>query len=116
MVGASAWVVDFVIFIVFYSIIGIVWAQTAARITGALVSFMGHKIFVFNDFKFSRHALRQQAFLYLLLWLLSYAISIGSLILLVDLLMIQPIPSKLITEAIIICINFLTMRRIIFSP
>lgn len=115
LVGASAWVVDFVIFIALYSVIGIVGAQTLARITGALVSFAGHKVFVFDDRQFSQGTVWRQAYQYLLLWLISYAISVGCILLFIDLFMLHPIVSKLITEVIIIFINFVTMRRFIFT-
>lgn len=115
VVGATAWVIDFAVFIGFYPVIGIVAAQTAARVTGALVAFAGHKVFVFNDMKSSQGMIRRQAFQYLLLWLLSYAISVACILLLVDILALHPVASKLITEAIVICINFVTMRRFIFA-
>ncbi|MCU7929633.1 MAG: GtrA family protein [Candidatus Thiodiazotropha sp. (ex Codakia rugifera)] len=113
--GAIAWVVDFAIFIALYPVTGIVGAQTLARIAGALVSFTGHKVFVFDDRQFSQGKVWRQAFQYSLLWLFSYALSVGCILFFVDFFMLHPVASKLITEVIIIIINFVTMRRFIFS-
>ncbi|MES9942433.1 MAG: GtrA family protein [Candidatus Thiodiazotropha sp. 6PLUC1] len=115
VVGGSSWVVDFLVFYFLYPIIGIIAAQTAARVVGALIAFIGHKTIVFDDHAFGMGTLRQQLFQYLLLWIVSYSLSIILLLLFVDLLQLHPVASKIITEAIIIAINFVTMRRYIFN-
>ncbi|MES9861124.1 MAG: GtrA family protein [Candidatus Thiodiazotropha sp. LLP2] len=115
VVGGTSWVVDFLVFYLLYPIIGIIAAQTAARVVGALIAFIGHKIIVFDDRSFGAGTLRQQLFKYLFLWIVSYSLSIIFLLFFVDLLQLHPVASKLITEAIIIAINFVTMRRYIFT-
>ncbi|MCG7865987.1 MAG: GtrA family protein [Candidatus Thiodiazotropha taylori] len=115
LVGGASWVVDFLVFFLSYSHIGIVPAQTLARIVGALVAFAGHKLIVFEDRQFTPQAMRQQIVQYLILWLVSYTLSVILLLGFIDLLQLHPVAAKLITEAIIIVINFVTMRRYIFA-
>ncbi|MEW8324336.1 MAG: GtrA family protein [Candidatus Thiodiazotropha taylori] len=115
LVGGASWVVDFLVFFLTYSHIGIVPAQTVARIVGALVAFAGHKLIVFEDRQFTPQAMRQQIVQYLILWLVSYTLSVILLLGFIDLLQLHPVAAKLITEAIIIVINFVTMRRYIFA-
>ncbi|MCG7946417.1 MAG: GtrA family protein [Candidatus Thiodiazotropha taylori] len=115
LVGGASWVVDFLVFFLTYSHIGIVPAQTVARIVGALVAFAGHKLIVFEDRQFAPQAMRQQIVQYLILWLVSYTLSVILLLAFIDLLQLHPVAAKLITEAIIIVINFVTMRRYIFA-
>ncbi|MCG7960973.1 MAG: GtrA family protein [Candidatus Thiodiazotropha taylori] len=115
LVGGASWVVDFLVFFLTYSHIGIVPAQTVARIVGALVAFAGHKLIVFEDRQFTPQAMRQQIVQYLILWLVSYTLSVILLLAFIDLLQLHPVAAKLITEAIIIAINFVTMRRYIFA-
>lgn len=115
LVGGASWVVDFLVFFLTYSHIGIVPAQTVARIVGALVAFAGHKLIVFEDRQFTPQAMRQQIVQYLILWLVSYTLSVILLLGFIELLQLHPVAAKLITEAIIIAINFVTMRRYIFA-
>ncbi|MCG7966234.1 MAG: GtrA family protein [Candidatus Thiodiazotropha taylori] len=115
LVGGASWVVDFLVFFLTYSHIGIVPAQTVARTVGALVAFAGHKLIVFEDRQFTPQAMRQQIVQYLILWLVSYTLSVILLLAFIDLLQLHPVAAKLITEAIIIVINFVTMRRYIFA-
>jgi putative flippase GtrA len=114
-VGGASWVVDFAVFYLTYPLIGILAAQTAARVVGALVAFIGHKLIVFDNRQYGLNRLGQQLFHYLLLWIISYTLSLGLLMLFADLLELHPIISKLLTETIIIAINFVTMRRFIFA-
>ncbi|MCG8488390.1 MAG: GtrA family protein [Chromatiales bacterium] len=115
LVGGASWVVDFLVFYLTYSHIGIVSAQTIARIVGAVVAFAGHKLIVFEDRQFTPKAIRQQLIQYLILWFVSYSLSILLLLAFVELLQLHPVAAKLITETIIIAINFVTMRRYIFA-
>jgi putative flippase GtrA len=115
VVGGTSWVVDLLVFYLTYPLLGIIAAQTAARLVGALVAFIGHKVIVFEDQTFERKTLQQQLLHYLMLWIVSYSLSIILLLLLIDLLQFHPMAAKLFTETIIIAINFLAMRRYIFA-
>ena len=70
---------------------------------------------MFEDRQFTPKAIRQQLIQYLILWFVSYSLSILLLLAFVELLQLHPVAAKLITETIIIAINFVTMRRYIFA-
>jgi putative flippase GtrA len=114
-VGGTSWVVDFLVFYLTYPLFGIITAQTAARLVGALIAFIGHKIVVFEERTFESKTLQQQLFQYLMLWIISYSLSIILLLFFIDLLECHPVAAKLVTETLIIAINFFTMRRYIFA-
>ncbi|MEJ2610791.1 MAG: GtrA family protein [Candidatus Thiodiazotropha sp.] len=114
IVGATSWVVDFGTFVLFHSIIGIVWAQTTARIVGAIVAFLGHKLFVYNSNSFNKCELSKQIAGYLFLWCFTYLLSIGCILLLAEVIGLNPVLAKLGTEIILISINYTTMKRLIF--
>lgn len=114
MVGVIAWIVDFLVFVVCLSLVGILWAQTAARISGAVVAFLGHKVFVYNSRGFGRKEVGKQAAAYLMLWVFSYLLSIGLILLFTQILGFAPIPAKLVTEIILVGVNYITMKQLIF--
>lgn len=114
IVGITAWLIDFLVFVLCHGAFGVVWAQTAARTSGAVVAFVGHKLFVYNNRNFAHRALGKQAIGYLLLWLFSYLLSLGCITLLIDKVGLAPVPAKLVTEIILVGINYFTMKRLIF--
>ncbi|MET0027148.1 MAG: GtrA family protein [Candidatus Thiodiazotropha sp.] len=115
MVGGVAWLVDFSLFTLTYSALGIFFAQTLARMSGALVGFAGHKWVVFRNRSSQAGSTRNQAMQYGLLWLFSYIASLALLYLLVHPVGLHPVVAKLITETVILGFNFATMRRYIFA-
>ncbi|MET0050115.1 MAG: GtrA family protein, partial [Candidatus Thiodiazotropha sp.] len=115
LVGGVAWLVDFTLFTLTYSALGIFIAQTLARVAGALVGFAGHKWVVFRNHSTQAGSTRNQALQYGLLWLFSYVSSLALLYLLVHLAGLHPVIAKLITETVILGFNFATMRRYIFA-
>jgi putative flippase GtrA len=115
LVGGLAWLIDFLTFLALYAGVGLVWAQTAARVAGALVGFAGHKYFVFADRRSAPRHLGRQALLYVLLWGVSYGLSVAGLLWLVRDLDLRPVLAKLLVEAVIIGFNFITMKRLIFG-
>ena len=116
LIGGIAWIVDFLTFVLSFSELGIVWAQAAARINGALVGFIGHKLFVFEDRRTTQRLLLMQAIKYLILWCVSYGLSTGGILWLMDVMSIHPVVAKFIVETIVIAVNFLAMKRFIFAP
>jgi putative flippase GtrA len=114
LVGIVAWTIDFMVFALCHTPLGVVWAQTTARVSGAITAFAGHKVFVYNNKDFTRRELGKQALSYLLLWLFSYLLSIGSIILFIDIIGLDPISAKLVTEIILVGVNYITMKRLIF--
>ena len=115
LVGGLAWVVDFVTFVLAYPSAGVIWAQTAARASGAAVGFVGHKYLVFGDRRRSRRLVVWQTLQYLLLWALSYGLSVGGIVWLVERQGLAPVSAKVLVEAGILVLNFTVMKRVIFS-
>ena len=115
LVGGLAWVVDFATFVLAYPSVGVIWGQTAARALGAVVAFIGHKYLVFADRRRSRRRLAWQTLQYLLLWSLSYGLSVGAIVWLVTGQAMAPVAAKVLVEAGILLLNFTVMKRIIFS-
>jgi putative flippase GtrA len=114
LVGGGAWVLDFAVFASCHTLVGVVWAQTLARVTGAVAAFTGHKLFVYKNKANTPRALGRQAAGYLLLWLLSYLLSIGLVVLFIEVMGLHPIAAKLAMEIILVGINYLTMKQLIF--
>jgi putative flippase GtrA len=115
LVGALAWLVDFLTFVLTYPSVGVIWAQTAARGLGAAVGFVGHKYLVFGDRRGARRLVVWQTLQYLLLWGLSYGLSVGGIVWLVERQGMAPVAAKIVVEAGVLVLNFTVMKRVIFS-
>jgi putative flippase GtrA len=114
LIGGIAWVIDVAVFVACVADLGIVKAQLIARIIGALVSFAGHKLFVFAEMDTKPSTVARQAAAYGALWILSYLLSTLGLVGLIDYAGINSLPSKVIVEAGVVGINYLVMQRLIF--
>jgi putative flippase GtrA len=114
LVGALAWLVDFAVFAVLHRSSGVVVSQTAARLAGAAFAFAGHKYFVFGDFGRSYLRVGWQAVAYGLLWLVSYALSTGGILVLVSVTHADPLVAKFIVETVLVMFNFLVAKRLVF--
>jgi putative flippase GtrA len=115
LTGGVAWVVDFVVFVAFVTPLGIVTAQLVARVAGALVAFLGHKFFVFQETQTEAAVLGGQALRYAALWVFSYGLSTLGLILLIEYLFLPEIPAKVLVEGCVVVLNYLIMRTLIFG-
>ena len=112
--GAVAWVADLAVFTACLGSFGIIMAQLIARITGAVVAFFGHKLFVFGESDIKPATLARQIPSYAALWLLSYVVSTLALIGLVGHVGMQALLAKIMVEAVIIAMNYLVMKTLIF--
>lgn len=112
--GGVAWLVDFATFAALYGPFGLFWAQTAARTAGALTAFVGHKLFVFGDPHRQARLVVRQALQYAMLWLLSYGLSLVGIFTLTELAGFGPLVAKLMVESLLLVLNFITMKYLIF--
>lgn len=112
--GGVAWLVDLAVFTFFLPGGGIILAQLAARTAGAVVSFIGHKVFVFHARDYHPAALARQTFHFVLLWLFSYIMSTLALIGLIDKMHWNVLAAKLLVEVFILLINYRVMKLFIF--
>ena len=114
--GGVAWLVDLAVFTFFLPLMGIVSAQLVARITGAIVAFIGHKLFVFRALDRSPAALATQTLGYAALWALAYVLSAGALVILIGHLNWNTIAAKFVVEVGIVLMNYTVMKSLIFLP
>lgn len=83
-------------YVAFLAPLGIVTAQFLARLAGALLAFLGHKFFVFQEPRTHAAVVGVQALRYAALWVLSYGVSTLGLILLIDYWFLPEIPAKVL--------------------
>lgn len=114
LTGGIGWVVDFLTYVALLGPLGVFWAQSAARVVGALVTFVGHKLFVFRDHRTEAVLVARQTLQYVVLWVLSYLLSLGGILFLVGQQM-HPVLAKILVEVLVVLLNFLTMKRLIFA-
>ena len=114
VVGGVAFVVDFATFVLAVGPVGTVGAQTLARIVGGLVGFAGHKLVAFGDRRGDAATVAGQFGLYAALWVASWALSTGGIVLVVELTNWPPPAAKLAVEPFMVLGNFLVMRSFIF--
>lgn len=115
VVGGVAFAVDFAIFMVCVGPFGPVVAQTLARIGGGLLGFVGHKLFAFGDARKRPALVAGQLGGYALLWVTSWALSTGAIVLLLEQTGWAPVVVKLMVEPLIVVGNFVAMRTFIFK-
>ena len=106
-----SWLADLAVFAVTVQWLNVVIAQLVARLTGALLGFLLHKYVTFqeSDAKTSRAALR-----YLALWVFGYFASTSLILFLVH-VQLTPLVAKVIVEIVLVPLNFLLMRRFVFT-
>ena len=90
-------------------------SKTAARVSGAAVTFVGHKFFVFRDRPVGGRRLARQTLQYAALWVFSYLISLGGILYLVEHQQVHPVVAKILVEIVVVLLNFFTMKRFIFA-
>lgn len=116
LTGGVAWLADFAVFTVCLASVGIAMAQLFARITGAIVAFIGHKLFVFGELDYQPATLARQTMRYVALGIWSYALSTLALIGLIERAGVNAIVAKVIVETGIVVMNYLVMKALIFQP
>jgi putative flippase GtrA len=114
--GGVAWLVDLTVFTFLLPLTGIVSAQFVARIAGAIVAFLGHKLFVFRALDRSPAALATQTLGYAALWVLAYGLSAAALVILIGHLNWNTIAAKFVVEVGIVLMNYTVMKTLIFLP
>lgn len=116
MTGGVAWLADLAVFTTTFTALGIVAAQFLARTTGAVVAFLGHKLFVFEEKDVQPATIARQGLRYAALWVWSYAVSTLALIGLIERAGLNAVAAKVIVEAGIVVMNYLVMKTLIFHP
>jgi putative flippase GtrA len=116
LVGGMAWVIDIAVFALCVTGVGVASAQLLARLSGAIVAFFGHKVFVFGEDSLEPATVARQALRYVSLWVLSVTISTLALIGLIDHAGVHALSAKVAVESAMVAMNYLVMRSVVFRP
>lgn len=105
---------DWLLFVLLASVIGLaaLTSLMAARVAGGLLSFLGNRYWTWGANR--QIALTQQGRRFLLLYALSYALSVALFRLSTEVLLLPPYPSKLAADLGCFAINFAVMNSYVF--
>jgi putative flippase GtrA len=105
---------DWLVFVLLASIVGRapLASLMAARVAGGLVSFVGNRYWTWGANR--RIALTRQGRRFLLLYAISYALSVALFRLATEALALPPYPSKLATDLGCFAFNFVAMNAYVF--
>ncbi|HEX4858091.1 MAG TPA: GtrA family protein [Usitatibacteraceae bacterium] len=109
----AGWAADFVVFAITYAWMGIPGAQFLARVAGAAIGFALHRHFTFRAA--SSRPFAVQALWYIGVWTLSYVLSTVLLVVGVE-AGLHPLVAKVGVELLIVPMNFLLLRALVFTP
>jgi putative flippase GtrA len=91
----------------------VVYAQAVARLTGGLVAFMLHRAWSFRDQQ--GVGLTTEAGRFMALYIFSFAVSVSTVYVLVDLLDLNRFASKAFADTLCFVINFFVMKFWVFN-
>ena len=113
-VGLVAWLVDLSVYHVMWPIAGIAIGQLFARIAGAGTAFLLNRWKTFNSAG-NLASLGPQAFKYILLLVLNWAVSIGLIYILSYRVGVHPLKAKVLVDIIIVPGNYVFMKYWVFK-
>lgn len=115
--GAMTTLVNIVCYIISTKIWGInyIVATTISWIISVLFAFFCNKFLVFKSYDVRLPLFFREILLFFLLRLLSYLLDITLMIILVEKLSTEDITSKILTNIIVIILNYLLSKSIIFK-
>ena len=101
-------------FLMFESGIGIILSQAVARVTGGAMSFTANKIFTFKAK--SAHFTSRQIHRFILLYAMSYTLSLTIVWIGANVLETPIYLTKLVADATCFLFNFIMMNAYVFQP
>jgi putative flippase GtrA len=110
LVIGLGWLADIAVFALAVPHVNVPLAQLLARVSGALVGFVLHKHFTFQQ---TNTPVPRATVRYIILWLFSYFVSTGLILLLIS-FKFQVVGAKILVEILIVPFNFHLMRRFVF--
>ena len=114
--GIGTTVIGFASYSLFIYIgLGVAMANTISHFLAITFAFTVNKIWVFRALDFSAKNVAKESFKFLASRFVTYVIDTTLLIILVDVLLYNPIVSKVGTSAIIIALNYLASKKIVFK-
>ncbi|MCL2408921.1 MAG: GtrA family protein [Oscillospiraceae bacterium] len=115
--GAATTVVGFGSYVLFLHVIGfsLLLSNILSHFLAIIFAFITNKIWVFKALNFSTGNIAKEFFKFLSSRLAALVIDTVLLKILVDVLSYDPIISKLVTSVIVVIINYLTSKKIVFK-
>lgn len=111
LVMGCGWLADLLVFAIAVDSLDIPLSQLLARTTGAVVGFVLHKYFTFRQ---TGNARSNVAVRYALVWMFSYFLSTGLIMLLANAGLL-PVGAKLMVEIMVVPVNFILLRVFVFA-
>lgn len=93
--------------------VNLIIAQAIARIVGGLFSFITNKCWSFELHRSQRHVTEGRRFL--LVYVVSFITSISLVFVMSTYLALKPYPAKITADSICFCLNFVLLKRYVFS-
>ena len=114
--GVLTTVISFGLYaVLLYLNFGIVLANTISHVAAILFAYITNKIWVFKALDFSIKMIFKEFFKFLSSRVMTYVIETLLLVILVNLLLYNPILSKAFTSVVIIILNYLLSKKIVFK-
>jgi putative flippase GtrA len=113
VVGVVAWLVDLAIYHALWPLIGIAAGQLLARIAGAVTAFLLNRWKTFKAGK-GLAGIGSQAFNYVVLLVLNWAITVGLIYFLSYGLDMHPLTAKIVVDIAVVPGNYLFMKYWVF--
>ena len=113
--GVLTTVVAFSLYAVFiFFDFGVVWANTLSTFAAILFSYIVNKIWVFKTLNFSIKIIAKELFKFCIGRFFVYVLETSLLVILVDVISFNPILSKAFTAVIVVILNYVTSKKIVF--
>jgi putative flippase GtrA len=114
--GIGTTIIGFASYSLFIYIgLSVALANTISHFLAITFAFTVNKILVFRALNFSAKNVAKESFKFLACRFVTYVIDTALLILLVDVLLYNPIISKVGTSVIVIGLNYLASKKIVFK-
>lgn len=116
--GGLATVVNIVTYMVAKELLGfdLVWSNTFSWIAAVLFAFVTNKLWVFHSKTEGTAALLLEFGKFVFYRILSFVMDMGVMILLIDILHVNDLVSKIITQVLVVVANYLFSKLFIFKP
>jgi len=114
--GVATTVVGFGSYALFLHIgFGVALANTFSHFLAIIFAFVTNKIWVFRALNYSAKNVAKEFFVFLSSRLAALVVETVLLVILVDVLLYDPIISKLVTSVIVVILNYITSKKIVFK-
>lgn len=115
-VGILTTIIGLVIYQIFLNLnFSIVLANTASTLVAILFAYIANKIWVFRSLQFNPKILFKEFFKFLSSRFITYVIDTILLVVLVNMLSYDPLISKISTSVVIIFLNYVASKKIVFK-